>query len=141
MITYKISMSIAEIIKIEKDRYLREKKVYDIIYTRLQNKINNAVKARATECIYTIPEYIVGHPLVNIPKTMIYLLEKLSYEKFIATQLTEKDIYVTWNIYHLAEFESIPRPVDNTLVANKEFERHNENFVNSLIMSKKINYK
>jgi hypothetical protein len=137
-------MSIADIMEIEKARIERERIVFEVVYNRLKNKINNSVRARAKECIYTIPDYIPGYPLVNVSNAMAYLLEKLVNEKFIVAQLTSKDIYITWDIGKIEYSEKVLKapivPSGNKMsdkLAGKELERQNEDFINSLISIKK----
>lgn len=156
-------MSLKDILQIEKERVQRERVVLVTIYDRMKNRINNSVKVKSKECIYTIPEFIPGYPLIDIVKTMNYLLTKLKKEGFIAIQLTPLDLYITWDPVKIRQLneniqsldvdkqlyskktnkpfwnprEDIVNKSSQKLLAEKEFERVNEDFVNSLIISKK----
>ncbi len=80
-------MSLSDILQIERERVMRERVVLTSIYDRMKNRINNSVRIRAQESLYTIPEFIPGYPLVNVSRTMNYLLTKLRKEGFIARSL------------------------------------------------------
>jgi len=142
-------MSLVEILQIERERMLRERVVLTTVYDRMKNKINNCVRIKQRECIYTIPEFIFGYPLINIDKTMNYLLSKLNREGFIALQLSAFDLYITWDPHKIKQlhseielpssFSKLPE-VDKSIqkkLSSKEFERANEDFINSLLISKK----
>ena len=157
-------MSLNEILQIERERVLRERVALKSVYDRMKNRVNNSVKVKSKECIYTIPEFIPGYPLIDVPKTMNYLLTKLTKEGFIAVQLTPLDLYITWDPAairklndQVKEIEPKKQPqlysnvtkksfwdpdmkkrtnIDKKLV-EKEFERANEDFINTLVISKK----
>jgi len=164
-------MSLSDILQIERERVIRERVVLTTVYDRMKNRINSSVRVKAKECIYTIPEFIPGYPLVDIQKTMGYLLNKLKKEGFIAIQLTLLDLYITWDpvkirqlnqqikpiepkkeeplyskidrnkqLWNPSENNQKPKNVEKRLL-EKEFERANDDFINSLIISKKSDKK
>jgi hypothetical protein len=161
-------MSLTDILQIERERVLRERVVLITIYDRMKNRINSSVRVKAKECVYTIPEFIPGYPLINIVKTMDYLLTKLKKEGFIAIQLTLLDLYVSWDPEKIRQLdqqvkaiepkkieplyskinkkplwdpnENNRKSVDKQLL-DKQFERANEDFINTLIISKKSSTK
>ena len=90
-------MSLNDILQIEKERIQRERIVLTTVYDRMKNRINLSVRATSKECVYTIPDFIVGYPLIDIQKTMQYLLKKLKKEGFITIPLSTKQIYITWD--------------------------------------------
>lgn len=130
-------MSLIDILQIEKERVRRERVVLNTIYDRMKNRINNAVRAKSKECIYTIPEFLIGYPLVDIPKTMIYIVKKLKKEGFIAVPLDQLNIYITWDPRELIKLNEILRQHEKQTVVEKELERKNDDFISSLIASKK----
>ena len=155
-------MSLNDILVIERERVLRERVVLTTVYERLKNRINNSVRARAKECIYTIPEFIPGYPLINTVKTMEYLLGKLKREGFIAMQMSMLDLYITWDPSRIRELDSQLKALEpkkredlgtgvgsgsgsgsgrstslSRKLVEKEFERANENFITSLVASKR----
>jgi len=165
-------MSLSDILQIERERVLRERIVLTTVYDRMKNRINNSVRVKAKECIYTIPEFIPGYPLVDVQKTMNYLLTKLKKEGFITIQLTLLDLYITWDPAKIRKLDQLVKPIDNKYenkpdksdkldkskqiwnpnenyqkekkttekkFVEKEFERAQEDFINSLIISKKSN--
>lgn len=159
-------MSLQEILQIDRERVLRERVVLTTVYDRMKNRINNTVRVKEKECIYTIPEFIPGYPLIDVPKTMNYLLTKLTKEGFIAIQLTPLDLYITWDPAKIRKLDeqlravepkkqeqiyskvskkplwdpnvrSVGRKTVDKQLVEKEFERANEDFISSLIISKK----
>jgi hypothetical protein len=160
-------MSLNDILQIERERVRRERVTLITVYDRMKNRINNSVRVKAKECVYTIPEFIVGYPLIDVPKTMNYLLTKLKKEGFIAIQLTLLDLYITWDPEKIRQLDQQVKPIEpkkqqplyskidknkqlwnpseepgkrksvDKQLMEKEFERANEDFINALVISKK----
>lgn len=158
-------MSLSDILQIERERVRRERVTLVTIYDRMKNRINNSVRVKAKECVYTIPEFIVGYPLIDVQKTMSYLLNKLRKEGFITFQLTALDLYITWDPEKIRQLDQIVKPIEpkkqeprkqeprrqmwdpneepgrrktiDKQMAEKEFERANDDFINALVISKK----
>lgn len=160
-------MSLSDILQIERERVRRERVTITTVYDRMKNKINNSVRVKSKECIYTIPEFIPGYPLIDVPKTMNYLLTKLKKEGFIVIPLTLLDLYITWDPIKIKQLDQQIKPIEpkkqeqlyskvdkkplwnpsdddrrkqksvEKQFAEKEFERANEDFINTLIISKK----
>lgn len=141
-------MSLVDILQIERERIERERVVLTTVYERMKNRINMAVRAKARECIYTIPEFIPGYPLVDISKTMRYILKKLNREGFISLPISATQIYITWNSSDLVKlnktlktdhksnrdiYTGIPKTTE------KVSDRLHGDFLQSLIDSKKTN--
>ena len=130
-------MSLVDILQIERERARRERVVLHTIYERMQNRINNAVRAKARECVYTIPEFIPGYPLIDPYRTMSYLVKKLKKEGFIVVALSQLELYITWNPEELRKVAERLREHEQKTVADKELERRSDDFINSLIVSKR----
>lgn len=157
-------MSLNDILQIERERVMRERVVLTTVYERMKNRINNSVKVKSKGCIYTIPEFIPGYPLINIIKTMNYLLTKLKKEGFIAVQLSMLDLYITWDPLKIRQLNEQTKPIEakkqeqiyskidkkpfwnpneikhknvDKQFVEKELERANEDFINALVISKK----
>jgi len=160
-------MSLSDILQIERERVRRERVTLITVYDRMKNRINNSVRVKAKECVYTIPEFIVGYPLIDVPKTMNYLVTKLKKEGFIAIQLTLLDIYITWDPEKIRQLDQQVKQIEpkkqeplyskidknkqlwnpseepgkrksiDKQLMEKEFERANEDFINALVISKK----
>jgi hypothetical protein len=139
-------MSLVEILEIDRERLRREKVVYNTVYDRLKNRINNHARVGSKYCVYTIPEFLIGYPLVKVDKTMIYLRKKLSKEGFISFEIDSCNIFVTWDpeeirklnkIYKNYTGESVSEKIES--VTERSFVRDNDDLIQSLIQSKMNN--
>jgi hypothetical protein len=130
-------MSLNEILKIDRERVKREKVVLSTVFDRLKNKVNNVVRVGSKSCTYIIPEFIPGYPLVNVEKTMIYLNKKLKKEGFISFPINGNTIFVTWDPNEIRKLDKIKDNVkQEETVKEKNYERENDNLIQSLINSK-----
>lgn len=106
-------MSLNDILQIERERVRRERITLTTIYDRMKNRINNSVKVKSKECVYTIPEFIPGYPLIDVEKTMKYLINKLTREGFIAVKLTELVLYITWDPLKLRQLDEQTKAINS----------------------------
>jgi hypothetical protein len=131
-------MSLADILQIEKERIIRERVVLTTVYERMKNRINLAVKATSKECIYTIPEFIPGYPLIDPIKTSVYLISRLKKEGFIALQINSFQIYITWNPEELRKLDQRLRQTSQKeSLEERRIVREKDDFIQTLINSKK----
>lgn len=133
-------MSLVEILEIDRERLRREKVVYRTVYERLKNRINNHARVGSKYCVYTIPDFIVGYPLVKIDKTMAYLHKKLAKEGFIFYQIDHTNLFVTWDPEEIRKLNKIYNNSSVTekieSVEERNFIRDNDDLIQSLINSK-----
>lgn len=135
-------MSLVDILEIDRERVRREKVVYNTVYERLKNRINNHVRVGSKYCIYTIPEMIIGYPLVKIDKTMNYLHKKLLKEGFIVFPIDNKNIFVTWDPNEIRKLHKLYKKngiKKIETVEDRNFFRENDDLIQSLINSKSAN--
>ena len=131
-------MSLSDVLEIEKGRIQRERVVLSTVYERMKNRINLTVRATSKECVYTIPEFIPGYPLVDPVKTMLYLLKKLKKEGFIAIPMNNLQIYITWDPDELIKLDrQLRQHRQQETVTERRVEREKDDFISSLINSKK----
>jgi hypothetical protein len=69
-----------------------------MIYDKIRARINNFASMDSVACYYEIPSYIFGYPLINVPRAMEYCLAKLNKNNFIAVQVSDNTIYISWEL-------------------------------------------
>jgi hypothetical protein len=90
-------MSLNQVSNIIKNRKNTENSMYNRVYENVRIKINSAASVGYNYCTYYIPQIIIGCPLIDVPKTKQYILNKLSEEGFIPFDGGENIIHITWN--------------------------------------------
>lgn len=91
-------MSLVDVLMIEKAKARRERVIIQSVLERLRNRLKSTVRANERYCVFEIPVMIPGHPLVDIERTMAYLVKKLTREGFIVTRLSYDALVITWNV-------------------------------------------
>lgn len=93
-------MSLFDIIEIQQRKKNKEIDMFEKIYEDVKTKIQYYVTMNQLTCIFKIPSFIFGFPLVNISKTMEYILLRLTKEGFIAfkVQNKEDEVFISWEI-------------------------------------------
>lgn len=90
-------MSFKDIMELERIRKNNQYEINNNIYEKVKIRINSTVSAGYKDCIYSIPEFIIGYPLFNILKVSEFLIDKLRIEGFIVVLITYKDIFISWD--------------------------------------------
>ena len=129
-------MSFSDILQLEKDRINREKVVFRTVYERLKNRVNTSAKVGSKFCIYSIPEFIIGYPLTNVEKTMVYLNKKLRKEGFYSMPISRLEILILWDPNKI---KLLNKGISDSKVSLSKqiIERENDDLIQSMINSKK----
>lgn len=91
-------MSLSDVLEIERARVRRLNAVRETVYERMKNRVSATAKIGYKSCIYMIPEFIVGYPLVNVEDAMAFLCDRLTREGFIPAPLNETCLFITWDL-------------------------------------------
>ena len=98
-------MSLPDILRIQEEKKQKEINLYKLIYERVHNKINRQAASNSVACLYQIPKIIYGFPLIDIPKTMEYIIKILTEKGFIAFPISHNTIYISWEISNVLKKE------------------------------------
>ena len=91
-------LNIHQLYESARKKELSKFETFDKILQRCHNKIKLYAENRKTECIYEIPEFIIGVPLYNINELKEYLISSLNKNGFILNQIPPNWIYISWDI-------------------------------------------
>lgn len=123
---------------LDRERVRREKVVLRTVYDRMKNRINNHAAMKSKWCVYNIPEFIPGYPLVNVPLAMRYIVKKLIKERFIVNVISENSIFISWDPKEIRRLDSVLRNVENDKkdTGDNIVNKKDDFFIKSLIRSK-----
>ena len=71
-------------------------KCYEIILEKIHKKIIYTSKKEQSFCIYIIPEYIVGLPMINNNECTQYIMERLHINGFNVKYTFPNVLYISW---------------------------------------------
>lgn len=95
------STTIDEIVNIQKKRTDRIIKIKNKHLCLVKEKIVNYANLGHKECLYVIPQFLIGYPPYDIIDICKYLNKALKKEGFIIHILTNECIYISWDINKL----------------------------------------
>ena len=98
-----LSADVENILKKQKKRSIREDQLKEKILLSVKEKINNYSNFGQTNCIYTVPNFLIGEIPFNIESMNKYLVKKLKAEGFYIIKLSVQFIYISWNIKDINE--------------------------------------
>jgi hypothetical protein len=91
-------LNIHKLYESSRRKELSKFETFDKILKRCHNKITLYAENRKTECIYEVPEFIIGVPLYDINELKEYIISSLNKNGFILKQLPPNWIYISWDI-------------------------------------------
>ena len=71
------SINVLDIQKRQYERDSRRREIYNKILDKCFYKIQSTVYNEYEHCFFRVPEYVLGSPIYNLTKCVIYLLQKL----------------------------------------------------------------
>lgn len=129
-------MSLLEIARIQEARKNRELEVYKNIFEKVQYKIYIFAANGSKACIYEIPSFIFGFPLIDIPKTMEYIIGRLNNQGFVAFQVSAQEIYINWDLSAQKRKELRQKERETSKISLSE----NDELTNTLVRLKNMSH-
>ena len=93
-----LSPDVENILKIQKNRSQREEQLKERVLVSVKDKINNYANFGQTNCIYTIPNFLIGEIPFKQESMCKYIVKKLKSEGFYVIKISFQHIYISWNI-------------------------------------------
>ena len=105
-------LNINELYNSAKKKELKKYEVFDKILVRCHNRIKLYADAKKTECIYQIPEFIIGIPIYNINELKEYIIGALKKNGFLIKEYENNWIFISWDKTK-KEVKTKPKKNDN----------------------------
>uniref|UniRef100_A0A6C0LGF6 Uncharacterized protein n=1 Tax=viral metagenome TaxID=1070528 RepID=A0A6C0LGF6_9ZZZZ len=93
-----LSPDVENILEIQKKRSFREEQLKEKIQKSVKEKINNYANFGQTNCIYTIPSFIIGEIPFKLEAINKFLVRKLKSDGLYIINISLQHIYISWNI-------------------------------------------
>lgn len=71
---------------------------FDRVLTMCHNKIRDHATKEQFECVYEVPEFIVGMPVFDINRCLVYIIKNLRRNGFKVTYHFPKYLHISWKI-------------------------------------------
>ena len=95
------SSTIDEIISIQKKRTDREIELKSKHLSLAKEKIVNYANFGKKECIYIVPQFLIGYSPYDINSITKSVYKSLKKEGFLVNILTSECLYISWDISKL----------------------------------------
>ena len=93
-----LSPDVENILEIQKKRSLREEQLKEKILKSVKEKIKNYANYGQTNCIYIIPNFLIGEIPFKLKSMNKFLVKKLKNDGFYIINISLQYIYISWNI-------------------------------------------
>ena len=109
-----LSPDVENVLSIQKKRSQREEQLKQKMLHSVKEKINNYANFGQTNCIYTVPNFLIGEIPYNIDKMSKYICKKLKDEGFYIIKISSQFIYISWDIKDIAKNQSSSSKMGNS---------------------------
>ena len=92
------STSLERMLDIQKKRSQREDNIKLKVLNTLKDKLQTYANFGKLNCIYTVPNFVIGHCLYQLDDMMKYIIKKLKSEGYSVKQLSTQHILISWDI-------------------------------------------
>lgn len=132
-----LSPDVENVLTIQKNRSLREEQLKQKMLNSVKEKINNYAKFGQTNCIYKIPNFLIGEIPFKLESMHKYLIKKLKSNGFYIIDINIQHFYVSWDIKDInkaledrkKEKQNKSSKIDNNMVKNNDLNNYSA-FVN-----------
>jgi hypothetical protein len=90
-------LNIDELYNSAKRKELKKYETFDKILLRCHTRIKLYAENRKTECLYQIPQFIIGVPLYNVSELQEYIVRALKNNGLLVKEYTHNWIFISWN--------------------------------------------
>ena len=130
-----LSSTVEELIKQQKIRSNRTDKVKEKILETLNDKISNYSYFGKTNCIFTIPNFIIGYVPYDVKDISKYIVKKIKKEGLFVIKLNDENIYISWNINDLYK-DNLKEKENKSKIKKKQKDNNIEYIQDLLDLSK-----
>ena len=132
-------------IKIQEKRSKRDSTVKEKILSMIKDKIENSSnRHNQTNCIFTIPTFIIGYIPYNVEEMTIYAMKKMIKDGLYVIKLNNENLYISWHVNDLhrlnkktikkTDFQNLEKNNKNKNVKNISFGNKTSN-IDSLVLN------
>lgn len=93
-----LSPDVENILEIQKKRSLREEQLKEKILKSVKDKIYNYANFGQTNCIYNIPNFIIGEIPYKLESMNKFIVKKLKNDGLYIINISLQYIYISWNV-------------------------------------------
>ena len=102
-----LSPDVENILSIQKKRSQRGEQLKQKMLQSVKEKINNYANFGQTNCIYTVPNFLIGEIPYDLDKMTKYICKKLKEEGLYIIKMSSEHIYISWDIKDIAKNQSL----------------------------------
>jgi hypothetical protein len=121
-------------IHIQEKRSKRDSSVKEKILSMIKDKIENASnRHNKTNCIFTVPTFIIGYIPYNVEEMSSYAMKKMIKDGLYVIKLNNENLYISWHINDLHRLNK--KTIKKTECGNLDKKKNNNNNNNNNIKS------
>lgn len=109
-----LKQTISSAISQQELRSNRNDKVKEKIMSMLNEKIKLYSKSNYTNCIFTIPNFMLGYLSYNTNDIITYIIKILKKQGIFVVKLNDENIYLSWDVNDLYKSDTKSDTKSNT---------------------------
>jgi hypothetical protein len=121
-----LSPDVENVLSIQKNRTLREEQLKQKMLNSVKEKINNYAKFGQTNCIYKIPNFLIGEIPFKLESMHKYLIKKLKSDGFYIIDINIQFFYISWDIKDINKALEERKQEKNNKMSNTSLKNNND---------------
>ena len=93
---------IRSLYKVQKTRSELRQETYDSLLKKVHHRVTTVSKRNETQCLFQLPQLIMGMPLYNPFECCGYLIHILKKEGFLVKYFHPNILYINWDTHIIA---------------------------------------
>ena len=100
-----MDINIVQVYKDIVDRQKRRTKAFEKVYASCETMIKNASKQDLMQCLFRVPDFVLGIPPYNLEECIQYLIARVEKGGFFVQYYFPNVIHISWDIKDLEHKE------------------------------------
>ena len=92
------SLDINQLYNTSRQKKIKRYELYDGILQIIHKKIKKCADEEDLQCLYVIPEFILGKPMYNFNKLKQYIMESLTENGFFLECYGKNLLFISWDV-------------------------------------------
>ena len=100
-----MDINIVQVYKDIVERQKKRTKAFEKVYVSCENMIRNASKQDLMQCLFRVPDFVLGVPPYNLEECIQYLIARIEKGGFFVQYYFPNVIHISWDIKDLENRE------------------------------------
>jgi hypothetical protein len=103
-------ISVYELYNAMREKQTRQASAFTAVLDRCYSRIKKHASVNRVDCVYEVPEFILGHPLYDINRCITFVVRHLHMNGFRVAYYFPRYLYISWDVAGVKKEPPPPLP-------------------------------